>query len=165
MKSKIWKGIYGLTALTGILSSIWGYETYLLTFVDLTLLVVVALVPTIILFLLIRSHYSQLYKTDKNYFPFLQSSFSIGLLTISAFLIINFYLTSSEHVIEYYNIEETGELGGRHHKPYVIIRKDDSTKKLIFKQNPVIRATDKIKVTTKEGLFGFEIIVRQEIVH
>lgn len=164
MKNTTWKVIYGITALAGIISAIWGHETFLRTFINPTWLVVICLISTLATFALIRTHYSELYKTNKSYLPFAQSFCSIGLFVTSALLITNYQLASSNLNSTTLNILEIGELGGKNHKPFAIIKKGEFTKQLVFKGNPTINPTDRIQLKTAKGLFSFEIIVEQGII-
>ncbi|GEM_PF-3525766 len=159
-----WKAIYGITALTGIFSAIWGNETFPLTFINPIWLVLICMISTLATFAIIRAHYFDLYKTNKSYLLFAQSFCSIGLLVTSLFLITNYQLASTNLNSETFNILEIGELGGKNHKPFVIIKKGEFTKQLVFKRNPTIKPANRIQLKTAEGLFAFEVIIEQEII-
>ena len=156
--------MYALFALAGIISAIWGYETYLLTFINPVILLMISLTLTFPTFLVIRKHYSELYRTNGTYFPFFQSLFSIGLLTTSAFLIVNYQFSTSDSFLQQFKMEETGTLSGKNSKPYAVINRQQRTKKLVFKRNPTIQPSDRIELTIQEGLFGFDIITNQQII-
>jgi hypothetical protein len=159
-----WKAIYGITALTGIISAIWGNETFLLTFINPIWLVLICSISTLATFAIIRNHYFDLYKTNKSYLPLAQSFCSTGLLVTSLFLITNYQLASTNLNSEIFNILKVDELGGTNHKPFVIIKKGEFTKQLVFKRNPTINPTNRIQLKTAEGFFAFEVIIEQEII-
>lgn len=165
MNRSVWRGVYGITGFIGILSAIWGHEIYLSTFVGPAWLFLICLIPTIVFFLLIRAHYKRQHDTASNYWPFLYSLFSVGLLTTSLFLVVNYKLASTEVVTMTVDIQKSGELAGRGRKPYAIIKYSDFTKRLVFKRNPTITSTSQIKLSTSKGLFGLEVISNQEIIN
>lgn len=161
---KNWTHIYGITAFIGIVSAIWGHQIYLLTVINSLWLIFISLIPSIILFLVIRKHYLSVHDTRKNLWPFLNSLFSVGFLVTSLLLIMNYKFASPEVKTMTFDIHESGKLGGRARKPYVIIQYGKSTKKLVFKNNSSIEPTNRIRLVTSEGLFGFEVILSQEII-
>src|SRR5690606_13815340 len=163
MDGKIWKSIYGVTAFTGIVSAIWGYEIYLLTFINPLWLIFMSTIPSFTLFLVIRKRYMRVHDTKKNLWPFLNSLFSAGFLVTSLLLIINYKVASPEVKTITYDIHDSGRLGGRARKPYAIIQYGKSTKKLVFKSKLSIEPTNRIRLVTSEGLLGFEVILVQEI--
>jgi hypothetical protein len=164
MTSKIWKVIYTAFSFIGMLLLICGVELYNLTFIHPFWLILLIVIPTIPLYIIIRKHYSILYGTSGFLFPLMQSLFSAGFTIVSLFLIMNYHLANTNEKSRVYDIETTGKLGGKHHKPYAVIKKGSRTKKLVFKRNPTILPDDQIRLVTAKGFFGFEVILKQEVV-
>lgn len=165
MKAKVWNLFYGTIALLGIAAMVWEIELYRQTFIQIWTLIILIIVPSILTYLAIKNHYCRTYRRKRFLFPFLQSVFSSGFLITTSFMAINFYFPHEDSRTVEYDILKVGELGGRNHKPYAVIRHNGQTKEIIFKRNPKLKISDKIRLKIHTGLFGFEIISETKILN
>jgi len=136
---------------------------YRRTFIQTWILVVIIVVVSALTFVTIKDHYCRTYNTKRLVYPFLQSMFSFGFLVTTLFMASNFYFQKEDLKAYEYSIQKVGELGGRNHKPYAIITHKGQTKELIFKRNPNLKLSDKIRLEIKTGILGFEVINKQTI--
>ena len=159
-KSKI---IYTLSIFTGLLVAIFGLKIYEDTLISIWILILLSTISTTIGFYFIKAHYKKTYNVNSDLYPFFQSLFSIGLITVSLFLIINKQLAEIDHLNKQFEVQKIGHFSGRSKQTYAMINYDGLKKQLLFKQETDIVIRDIIQLLVTKGYFGYDVIIKKSI--
>ncbi|TCI84527.1 hypothetical protein [Tenacibaculum sp. M341] len=163
-KNTISKFIYTASFFIGLVMMLWGILIYESTFIDKKLLIILCLIPSLIVFVLIRDHYNNTYSVVSSFYAFAASIVSAGFLIISLFLICNFYFASDKSITKTYIVSEIGKLSGSSKSKYIYINHKDLSKQLILKKNTSIKKGNKIKIEISKGLLGLDVIRNKKII-
>lgn len=104
------------------------------------------------------------------FFASIQNTVAWGFTICSLFMLSNYYLANSKSRTRTFNIEDRDSMVGRKYhrderKPLIIINYDGQYKELVFSSQHFTKLDEYKQVTlvTKNGLFGFDIIVDQHL--
>ena len=153
------KSFYFITAIIGIALMILEISFYRKTIIPLKALFLVTIIPSIIVFFIIKSDYKRTYQVKNIFFPFLQSVASFGFITCYCFIALNYYLADTNIQVKSCEILNKHSIGTRHSEPAVEINYDGTEKQLVFNvgQQNLIDSSRYVLLTVKKGFFGYDI--------
>lgn len=100
----------------------------------------------------------------------MHNTVSWGFTVCSIFMLSNYYLANSKKQIRTFQIEETSSMPGRKYhrekrKPLIRINFDGEIKELVFSSAyfDEIEKYKDVTLVTQKGLFGFDIILEQNL--
>ncbi len=131
-KDQIRKTIYTLSALAGLLLIFFGIELFRLTIVAIKIPILVTVVFTVITFVVIRKDYKMLYNKKNEFYPFMQSFLSAGLIGCYLFFALNYYMADRKTQTRSYRILSKYSIGGSDSQPAVNIDYKGAEKELVF---------------------------------
>lgn len=158
--------------LTGIILIIWEINIYRKTIIPFWIpLIIIILIGTWKTWLNYKKYISIYKKEGGNlFFAIIQYTVVWGFSLCSIFMISNYYLANSKKQIKNFTIEERSSLPGRkgnrgNRKPTFIINYEGLKKELVFSSSYYSKIDEYTKVTllTQNGLFGFDIILEQNL--
>jgi hypothetical protein len=160
-----WKVFYFVTALTGIILLYFEIHIYRLTIIPIAIPISISLLVGIVTFLFNKNHYKNTFNTRGPFFPLVQNIGSWGFISCYLFMATNYYFADPELKDLQFEIKSKSSMPGpkrrRHEtKPTVTIDYFGFNKELVFKFKDTERVenADKLKLTVKKGLIGFDIV-------
>ena len=144
------------------------------TIIDFTTPIGIVLIVGFISCILDYKNYRELYGySGKHRYlsPFLHFSASYGGIIIFLFFTSNYYLSDNVKTITEYRIIDRGSYNVKNSsgkKPYFVINYNEKNKEIVFNEvdyetiEKVLNETHKLELTTKKGLFDYEIIIEKK---
>ena len=169
-KSKRTRDFVGF--LTGMILIIWEINIYRKTIIPFWIpFIIIILIGAWKTWLNYKKYISTYKKEGGNlFFATLQYTVVWGFSLCSIFMISNYYLANSKKQIKNFTIEERSSLPGRkgdrgNRKPTFIINYEGLKKELVFSSSYYSKIDEYTEVTllTQNGLFGFDIILDQNL--
>jgi hypothetical protein len=164
-KNKSDKILHILFLLCGGLT-IWGITIYRMTIIDIKTLFIITLIGTAFAFIAIK----KILKSSYANFWILFISVAVGGGTFYfSTLFFNQFFADKESITKEFKIVETGNLArGRRSscsQPFAIVDFNGTEKQIVFycDYEKTIMNFSKVLLTYKNGLFGFDIIERKEL--
>ena len=161
-EKKLRNGIMSILTIGSLLLINWEMSIYRKTFISFLVPFSVFIIGGLTTFFFLRKRMSFYSQNEHNIL--LQAIHGLvffGGIIIFSFMGTNFYFSDRNEKIYNLKIEKTGRLAkGRYGcgKPYAIVNYENSSKQLIFSCNTEIENSSKVKVSIKNGFFGFAII-------
>lgn len=168
---KLWSNLYAFIMLIGILSLVAEIYIYRKTFMNLYVLVLLTVLPSVISYWLMlnHGHYRAVQVSQKSYFPLILWVPSVGFITSFLFISTNYYLADEENmVVQEYWIKEQTVTKGRKvvPQPIITIEQNGRDRELVFPSDYVKQAaaSDRLQLTLKPGFFGYDVIEKQKLI-
>jgi hypothetical protein len=166
-----WKMFYYLTFLTGITLLFLEIFIYRVTIIRTIIPITIILVVGITAFIFNRNHYKATYNVHGLFFPLMQNIVSWGFIACYLFMATNYYLAHNELKDLKFEIKSKSSMPGPkrrrdERKPFVTIDYFGFKKELVFNYEDTERVenADKINLTVREGLLGFDIVDHYDLV-
>ena len=158
--------------LAGLILIIWEINIYRKTIIPFWIpFIIIILIGAWKTWLNYKKYISTYKKEGGNlFFAIVQYTVVWGFSICSIFMISNYYLANSKKQIKNFTIEERSSLPGRkgnrgNRKPTFIINYEGLKKELVFSPSYYSKIDEYTEVTllTQNGLFGFDIILEQNL--
>ena len=163
MTHKQCKIVYGALSLIGLLGGVMDVLLFERTVVRESWLLL-GLIPTLLMYFLVRDTYARVYRHSDKIYPFIMSLIIAGSISVLMVLGVNYLFTSPSRVNQCYDIEKIGFYGGRSNQPYVVLRSAGFDKQIVLNANQSVTIYDQICLTTAYGLLGMEVIKKIEVI-
>lgn len=166
------KSVYAI--FIGLALMVWEIMLYRKTLIPLYVPVLVITVTGSLTYFLIKNHYKRTYQLDGEFMPVIQSFLSVGFISCFLFMAANYYLADDENVTKKeFRIVEKSEMSGsrrgfrsRRQQPLIKIHYKGREHNLVFGSGfrKQAKDSDRVELTLKPGLFGFEVIEKQTLI-
>jgi len=140
------------------------------TLIGLSIPILIFLFFGLIVFLIEKNHYNNVYGYDNYLYPFLHLTTSFGGIALFLFFILNFAIRLDNIKSKEYDIlNRYSSFGGKGKRdilhPDFIIRYKNKDKVISFPEefNDDIEAYKIIELKTSRGLFGFDILISKKL--
>lgn len=148
--------------------SYWSFQLYKKTIIDMNTLLLIILIAGIVAYVIEQSRFFTVGIKDFSFLGLLKNIFIWGLIGCSSFIILNYYIHSNKSKREKYELEATRGANrekGSIKSIYVQIKYDNKLKELKFNKKYYrdIHKYKSVSLDIRTGLFGFEIIKKQEL--
>ncbi len=159
---------------------VWGHMLFKKTIIDENTFFSIILFFGSIEYIIDRRKYSSTYQMNWiniiawlwiNIMAWLQSTLSWGFIICTLFMASNTFFGNNESITKDYQIENISDMSGtksRRSKQQILVRinYDEKIKELVFPNNYIsnINNYKLVKLKTREGFFGFDIIEEQTLI-
>ena len=145
------------------------------TLIDIITPIIIVLGTGVLAYFIDYKNYSDLYEyndTKNRYlYPFMHFSASYGGIILFLFISLNYYLSDNIETKTEYNVIDRGIYNVKNSsdkKLYFIINYNENNKEISFDKcdyktaEKELYKTDKIELTTRKGLLGYDILVEKK---
>jgi hypothetical protein len=148
--------------------SFWSFDLYKRTIIELKTVLLIILIAGVLVYLINQTHFFTRGIKQIKFIGLLKSIFIWGIIVCSSLIILNYYIHSDKFERKTFELESTR---GANKEKGVIksinvqIKYDDKLKELKFhkKHYKNIRKYKSVTLDITTGLFGFEVIKKQEL--
>ncbi|HTE25812.1 hypothetical protein [Flavitalea sp.] len=154
-----WKAYYFITAMVGLVVSIFLVQLFRKTIIPYYVPLLVMLFVGIFTFFVTKRHYRQIFPKWGFLSIFTQSTFSWGFIACYLFVATNYYWADGNVQTFNFVIEKKSSLPGSRgrrtqRQPVVTIQYFGFAKELVFRHSDTknVASADSVKVSIKEGL-------------
>jgi len=139
---------------------VWEIKIYQKAFVPLKIPFVIWLLTGLISIPILRKHATDYLETANILLQSFYGLVTFGGISVSIFMLSNFYFADNEKFVVNERIISTGTLGTSRgcRQPFIIINHDGQEKQLVFYCGTPVEKYKSIDLTLSQGLFGFEIV-------
>lgn len=144
---------------------VWEINIYQKTFIPLKIPFLIWLLTGFIFFLILKSRLAEYLETGNILIQTFYCLATFGGLSVSAFMLPNYYLADKEKFVVNERIILTGSLGsskGQCRQPFIIINHDGLEKQLVYYCDTPVENFQSVDLTLSKGLFGFEVVINSE---
>lgn len=143
---------------------VWEIKIYQKTFVPFKIPFGIWFLTGLISIPILRKHAADYLETGNILLQSFYGFVTFGGISVSIFMLANFYLADKETFVVNESIISTGTLGTSKgcRQPFIMVNHDGLEKQLVFYCGTPVDKFKSIDLTISKGLFGFEIVTNSE---
>jgi hypothetical protein len=157
--------LLGILFIGSLALLVWEISIYHKTFIPLKIPFLIWLLTGFIFFLILKSRLTEYLKTGNIFLQIFYCLVTFGGLSVSVFMLPNYYLADKEKFVVNEMIISTGSLGsskGHCRQPFIIINHAGLEKQLVYYCDTPVEKYQSVDLTLSKGLFGFEVVITSE---